>query len=178
MVARGPASSGVTDQAARKLLAAFMDRYTPEIAARARAVLAKMRKLLPGAVEMVYDNYNGLVIGFGPTEKVSDAIFSVVLYPRWVTLFFLQGAQLPDPHGLLKGEGKVVRHFVLDDASDLDRPRVRELFGEALFRARTPMPSGAKGRIVIKSVSPKQRARRPPATRPASRGKPAASRSR
>src|ERR1039458_9537409 len=64
---------------------------------------------LPGAVQLVYDNYNALVIGFGPSERASEASFSIVLYPRWVTLFFLQGAGLPDPRRLLKGSGKVVR---------------------------------------------------------------------
>ena len=47
-----------------------------------------MRARLPGATELVYDTYNALAIGFGPSEKASDAIFSIVLYPRYVTLFF------------------------------------------------------------------------------------------
>ena len=55
-------------------LATFIERYTPEIGALARAVLARMRALVPGAVELVYDNYNALVIGFGPTERASDAV--------------------------------------------------------------------------------------------------------
>ena len=49
------------------------------------------------AVEMIYDNYNWLVIGFSPTDRPSDAIFSLVLPPGRVTLCFLQGAGLPDP---------------------------------------------------------------------------------
>jgi hypothetical protein len=48
-----------------------------------------MRKLVPGAIEMVYDNYNWLVIGFGPPERPSEAIFSIVLPPGKVTLCFL-----------------------------------------------------------------------------------------
>jgi hypothetical protein len=39
--------------------------------------LAKMRARLPGAVELVYDNYNALAIGFGPTERTSEAVFSI-----------------------------------------------------------------------------------------------------
>ena len=78
-------------------LDAFLDKYTPPVATLARACLAKMRARLPGAVQLVYDNYNALAIGFGPSERASEAIFSIALYPRWVTLFFLQGAALPDP---------------------------------------------------------------------------------
>src|SRR5471030_1684650 len=102
---------------AEKQLARFMARYAPAVAAVAKAALAKMRKRLPGAVELVYDNYNALVIAFGPTERVSDVIFSIALYPRWVTLFFKDGATLTDPHGLLKGGGKAFRHIVLDGAA-------------------------------------------------------------
>jgi len=139
----------------------FIARYTPEIGVLARAALARMRTRLPGAIQMVYDNYNALVIGFGPTERASEAIFSIVLYPRWVTLFFLQGAGLPDPHRLLKGKGKVVRHLVLEEAEDLDRPPVEELIAQALARARRPMDGTGPGRMVIKSISPRQRPRRP-----------------
>jgi len=54
-----------------------------------------MRARLPGAVELVYDNHNALAIGFGPTERASDAVFSIALFPRWVSLFFLRGRTSP-----------------------------------------------------------------------------------
>jgi hypothetical protein len=139
----------------------FIGKYSTEIAALTRAALARMRARLPDAIELVYDNYNALAIGFSPTEKTSDAIFSIAVWPRWVSLFFLQGAGLPDPGGLLKGNGKVARHIVLKDASDLDRPAVQELIARALERARTPMECEGTGRIVIKSISANQRPRRP-----------------
>ena len=138
-----------------------MARYEPGIAALAKAALAKLRARLPAACELVYDNYNALVIGFGPSERASDAIFSIALYPRWVTLFFLKGATLPDPAKILKGSGKIVRHLVLADASDLDKPVVRTLMAEALKRADPPFDPKAESRLVIKSISPKQRPRRP-----------------
>ena len=36
-------------------LNAFIAEYSPEIAAQAHAVLARMRKLVPGAIQLVYD---------------------------------------------------------------------------------------------------------------------------
>jgi hypothetical protein len=154
----------MTADSAKQQFEGFLSRYTPEIRVIAKAALSKMRKLVPGAIELVYDNYNALVIGFGPTERASDAIFSLALYPRWVTLFFLQGASLPDRQKLLKGSGKVVRQLVLEDASTLDSPAVKDLIGLALKRASTPMNSAkTRGRMVIKSISPKQRPRRPKA---------------
>jgi hypothetical protein len=142
-------------------LAGFISRYTPEIGEVAQAALAKMRARLPGAVELVYDNYNALAIGFGPTERASDAIFSIALYPRWVSLFFLHGAKLTDPQKLLKGRGKQARHIVLEDANVLDTPAVQALIAKALAGATTPLDVTSPSRIVIKSISAKQRPRRP-----------------
>ena len=94
-------------------LDSFLDKYTPEVAAQARAALARMREILPGAVEVVYDNYNALAIGFATSDRTADAVFSIAVYPRWVSLFLLNGAGLPDPQRLLNGSGNVVRHIVL-----------------------------------------------------------------
>jgi hypothetical protein len=139
----------------------FLSAYTPEIQAFARAALATMRKRLPHAVEMVYDNYNALVCGFGPTERASEAIFSIAVYPNWVTLFFLQGAELPDPKGLLEGTAKLVRSIRLVDEQTLDRADVKAMMALALRMAEVPMDPKAAYKLVIKSISPKQRPRRP-----------------
>lgn len=147
--------------AAERELQDLIDRYTPEIATLARACLKKMRTRFPGAVQLVYDNYNALAIGFSPSARASEAIFSVVLYPRWVTLFFLQGAGLPDPNKLLKGSGKMVRHIVLAAAADLDKPAIQALMATALNRAKVAMDPDAPGSLEIRSISPKQRPRRP-----------------
>jgi len=41
----------------------FLSKYEPGVAAEAKKSLAKLRKLIPNAIEMVYDNYN--VLGGG-----------------------------------------------------------------------------------------------------------------
>jgi hypothetical protein len=140
----------------------FLAAYTPEIEKFARVALAKMRKRLPNAIEMVYDNYNALVCGFGPTERASEAVFSIVMFPRYVSLCFLQGAVLPDPKGLLQGEGNVVRHIRLEDEETLDRADVKAMMLTASKMAEVPFDKKAEYKLVIKSISPKQRPRRPP----------------
>jgi hypothetical protein len=57
-------------------LAGFISKYSPAIAAEGRAALETLRRLVPGAVELVYDNYNGLVVGFSGSDRPSDAILS------------------------------------------------------------------------------------------------------
>jgi hypothetical protein len=142
-------------------LASFIAKYTPEIASLAEAILTKMRGLYPTAIEMVYDNYNALVVGFCPTERPSEAIFSVVLYPKWVSLFFLQAKGLRDPDGLLQGSGSVARHIVLPSPATLDDPSVRALMEEAETRAIAAFDRKGARRLIIKSISDKQRPRRP-----------------
>jgi hypothetical protein len=144
-------------------LAGFIAKFTPEVAAQIRAARRTMRARLPRALELVYDNYNFFVIGYGPSEKASEAIFSLAAHARGVTLCFLQGAGLPDPKKLLRGSGNVVRNVRLESAATLDLPEVRALMTAALERAKTPIGPASAHRLVIKSVSAKQRPRRPAA---------------
>ncbi len=152
----------VTPKPARTQLAAFIKKYAPRVAAEGRAVLSTVRRLVPGATELVYDNYNFLVVGFGPSERASDAVLSVAFAPRWIILCFLQnGPRLPDPKGLLRGTGSRVRNVRLLSAREADTAPVRALIKEALARARVPIPVDGRRRLVIRSISARQRPRRP-----------------
>ncbi|MEI7931722.1 MAG: hypothetical protein WCI21_01510 [Alphaproteobacteria bacterium] len=140
------------DDAAR--LEVLIDRFSPKVAAEARAALAKARALMPGMLELAYDNYNALGIGFSHTEKASGTAISIVLYPRWVSLFFLRGANLHDPHGLLVGKGSQVRHIVLDREDLLDDPRVLALIDQELNRSGRASNPLAERRVMIMVCTP------------------------
>lgn len=142
-------------------LDSFIAKYSPDVAQLGRAAIARMRKLLPAAQVLVYDNYNALAVGFGPSERASQIVFSIAMFPRWVSLFFAKGADLPDPHERLGGSGNVMRHVVLTAPEVLDDPQIRELMQQALARAGVSLQSGKRGAIVIKSISARQRPRRP-----------------
>jgi hypothetical protein len=150
---------------AEKQLDRFLDAFTPEVADVARKTLTKLRKRLPHAIEMIYDNYNALACGFGPNERVSDVIFSIALHPQHVNFFFLQGAKLPDPNDLLQGAGSRVRHIRLEDEKTLDRADVKAMMATAMKMAKVPFDEKTEYKLVIKSVSAKQRPRRPPAAK-------------
>ena len=102
------------------------------------------------------------MVGFGPSHRPSEAVVSLLFVPRWLTLCFLQnGPDLADPRGLLRGSGRVVRNVKLVSAADLDLAPVRALVREALKRADVPIVKGRRRQLIIKSISPKQRSRRP-----------------
>ncbi|MGH9387406.1 MAG: hypothetical protein ACRD2N_24340 [Vicinamibacterales bacterium] len=142
-------------------LARFIAKFMPAMQAMTKSVLRKMRLHFPGATEMVYDNYQALVIGFCPNDHASDVICSIAVYPRWINLYFFEGDTLPDPEGLLQGNGNLVRRIVLQHTDDLDRPAVQALIQRAIDRADPPLNLGAKRRLLIKAISAKQRPRRP-----------------
>jgi hypothetical protein len=159
-----------SQHSAEQQLASMIAKFTPEVASLAHSILATMRERYPTALELVYDNYNALAIGFGATERPSQAIFSVALFPKWVSLFFLQAKDLPDPGKLLQGQGKVARHIRLLSAARLDELSVKKLMQEATARAAIPFAPQGAPRIIIKSISAKQRPRRPGKDAPAPPG--------
>jgi hypothetical protein len=141
------------------LLARFLARFNPDVARLARTARAKLRKRLPGAIEMVYDNYTALAIGYCPTDRPSDAILSIVIFPKKVSICFLQGRHLPDPQRLLQGGGNQVRFVTLDaGAAILDTAPIRALVSEAIAFGETPFRG--RGRLVIRSISATRRRRR------------------
>ncbi|HEV7693382.1 MAG TPA: hypothetical protein VGO52_21280 [Hyphomonadaceae bacterium] len=165
---RGVSASGgkapAGDAAARALLEAAIDKYDPKIAALGRKALGIMRKRLPGALEMVYDNYNALGVGFAGIEKAGKIPLSIVFYPRWITLFFLKGSALPDPEHRLEGKGSTVRSIRIETAKALTETfgdeYVDRLITAAVMHAGWTLDPRGKSRVIIRFVSPKQRPRR------------------
>ena len=140
---------------------AFLAPYTPAIAAATQACRGKLHALFPRGYELVYDNYNALVFAFASTARSNGAILSIAAYPRWVTLFFANGVDLADPQGLLQGDGVRVRSIRLQSPDDLDRPDVLQLIAQAVAPHAQALAAAQPLQTVVKSVSAKQRPRRP-----------------
>ena len=151
----------MTDAASERRIAGFIDKYTPRIAAQLRDARQRLRAHFPRGVEMVFDNYNALVFGIGPSDCTRESFISIAGYPKWVTLFFLDGSGLDDPGGLLEGDGKQVRGIRLKAAADLDAPAVRALIDQAIAPHRAALDAAPPLSTVIKAEAAKQRPRRP-----------------
>ena len=149
-----------SSEAPAKQLADFIAKFDPVIAKRIRSVRAALRKRLPTAIELVYDNYNFFVIGYSTTERASDAIVSLAANAKGVGLAFIYGATLPDPQKLLQGSGSQNRFIRLESAATLAKPAVETLIRAAIAQAKPPLPRTGGGYAIIKSVSIKQRPRR------------------
>jgi hypothetical protein len=145
---------------AERQLAAFVAKFSPTDQRLIRAVRRALRRRLPTANELVYDNYNFFVIGYSPTERPSDAILSMAARANGVGLCFIHGAKLPDPENVLLGLGNQTRFIRLDSARVLERPEVEALIAAAVARSRAPLRSAGRGKLIIRSISAKQRPRR------------------
>jgi hypothetical protein len=145
---------------AERQLKTFIAKFEPKHQKLIRAVRKALRKRFSTAYELAYDNYNFFVIGHGSTERPSDAIVSMAAGANGVGLCFIHGAKLPDPHKLLLGSGSQTRFIRLESVDILARPEVEALLVAAIARAKTPLPTRGRGRLIIRSVSAKQRPRR------------------
>jgi hypothetical protein len=151
--------------AAERQLKGFIAKFEPKTQVLIRAARRALRRRLPSAFELVYDNYNFFVIGYGPTERPSDAILSIAAGASGVGLCFIHGATLPDPATVLLGSGKQTRFVRLPSAATLAQPAVAKLIAAAVAQSTVALPARGRGRLIIRSVSAKQRPRRKPSRR-------------
>ena len=144
---------------AEQQLRSFIAKFDAPNQALLRAARRVLRKRLPTAHELVYDNYNFFVIGYSPTEKPSDAILSLTGSSNGVGLCFIYGAKLRDPNKILRGSGNQTRSIHLDTVEVLAQPDVATLIDQAVAQARAPFPVRGPRKLIIRSISAKQRPR-------------------
>src|SRR6516162_6017880 len=134
-----------------------------------RKLALAARKLIleeaPEANEFVYQVYT-IADHFAFTERPSDAFVFTTTHANWVNLGFNFGSLLPDPYGLLRGEGKLIRHIRMARAADLDGPGVRELVRAAIAQAERPEGKAGKPRFVVRTAQSAKKRLAPSRRRP------------
>ena len=102
----------------------FLAAYPPAVRDLAQRTRALVRAALPGSVEHLYPGWQAIGYGSG---GMKGQICAIMPTKAGVSLSFNRGAILPDPHGLLTGTGKLLRHVKLTTPADVDAPALREL---------------------------------------------------
>ena len=141
-------------------LTRFIDKFERRHQTLIRAVRKTLRRRFPTAYELAYDNYNFFALGYSPTERPSDSIISMAAGASGVGLCFIRGARLPDPTKILLGSGNQTRFIRVESVEVLARPEVRALVAAAVALSRVPFQAAGRGKLIIRSVSAKQRPRR------------------
>jgi hypothetical protein len=109
-----------------EIAAAFEPRVR-DLAVRTRALIAEV---YPEVVEVPWVRQNVVGYGVGP-KKMSEHFCYIAFHKDHVNLGFNQGAELPDPEGLLEGPGKTLRHVKIAKPEDLEDPALRRLLEAA-----------------------------------------------
>ena len=112
-----------------------------------RDLRAAVKKCVPGVKETV--NPWGM-----PTFEWKGSFLYFMQGKNHVTFGFLQGTSLPDPHKLLEGTGKNLRHIKLREQEDLNREGMHELI-HAAARRNKENPASTMGTALKMSRAPK-----------------------
>jgi hypothetical protein len=99
--------------------------HVPEVQAIARALRELVRRELPDATEQV--DFGNRLIAFGRSTKMRDLLFAVIPHTAHVNLQLSDGANLPNPDGLIEGTGKRIRHVKLRSVEAAGSPVLREI---------------------------------------------------
>ncbi len=92
----------------------------------------------PDSNELLYHTH-ALTAVFSISDKLGDAFCHIPIYSEHLNLGFNKGTLLNDPHGLLKGTGKLIRHIEIKQQSDYRNPEVERLVREAFDIALNDM---------------------------------------
>lgn len=121
----------------------YLKPYDPRVSALALALREMVLSIAPDAPEMIYDAYNAVAFGFSYTGRLKEAFIHIATYAKHVNLGFNYGATLADPHGVLKGSGKQIRHIKVERSADLDLPYLKEYIWAAIAQAGKPQSPAA-----------------------------------
>jgi len=108
-------------------------------------------KMYPDSNELLYHTH-ALTALFTVSEKMSDAFCMIPIYTKHLNLGFNKGTLLEDPHGLLQGTGKLIRHIPITRAKDFRNKKVEGLLGAAVDLAVEDLdkPSKLLGQTISK----------------------------
>jgi hypothetical protein len=101
----------------------FLQNYPPNVQELARLTQAWVKQVLPESSEELALGYKMIMYKLRPNGR--QFVVYIAPYPKHVNLGFLMGTSLSDPHKVLKGTGKTLRHIKIKQAGDLEKVGVR-----------------------------------------------------
>lgn len=116
---------------------ALLSDHTIAVRETAERLRDLLRRTVPDARESI--DLPDHLLAYGWSDRMRDLVFAIAPHAAHVNLQLADGAQLPDPTGIVEGTGKRIRHVKFRSVADVQRPAVRALI-EAQIAAR-PRPS-------------------------------------
>lgn len=88
-------------------------------------------KAYPDCNEILYHTH-ALTAVYSISEKMSDGFCHIPIYANHLNLGFNKGTLLSDPHQLLQGTGKLIRHIPIKHKADLKNKAIKQLIKNAI----------------------------------------------
>jgi len=102
----------------------WMHKHSGELGVIAQRWFEVMRGCGDDVRELLHDGH--------PTTCVADAAFGYVnVFKAHVNVGFFRGAEIADPHGMLEGDGKFMRHVKLRPEHDVEAAALGNLIETA-----------------------------------------------
>ena len=134
---------------AARALAEFLQPYDPPV----RVLALGLRKLVISEVapcqETLFRTSYTVAFLYSASARVSESFCHISVHRQHVNLAFMRGSLLPDPNGLLEGDGAWMRHIHVRVPADLERPELRTFVRAACAEA-DHTPSGGRVTSVVK----------------------------
>lgn len=125
--------------AADKKIDEFLSNYTEEVVVIALKLRAVLLKQLPGIIEQA--DIPAKMIAYCYGQKYPDMVCTIIPSKKGIKLGFYKGVDLPDPHNLLKGKGKISRYVEISSAEQIKSPGLKKLIESALAAYKKRMIS-------------------------------------
>jgi hypothetical protein len=133
----------------------FLFPFDPAVRSKTLGLRQVVIEELGSCHEFILSMGAKLSLIYSSTGRViADGICYIGVYRAHVNLGFPRGVDLDDPHGVLRGAGKAMRHIQVKRLSDLDRPELRVLLRQARKDAGGCRPGGP-GEVITRVKRPK-----------------------
>jgi len=114
----------------------FLYAYDPTVQSIGLGLRTVVLEEMAPCFEYIFTMRSKVVLLYGTSDKVlADCVCSIAIFRRHATLVFHRGVDLSDPHHLLRGTGKALRHIRVEHLQDLDRPELRRYLRQARRRS-------------------------------------------
>lgn len=95
-------------------------------------------EIYPDSNELLYHTH-ALTALFSISDKLSDAFCIIPIYTNHLNLGFNKGTLIKDPHKLLTGTGKLMRHIPITTQAEYRNKKVKDLVKSAVDFAKKDM---------------------------------------
>src|SRR6476646_2416178 len=114
----------------------WMHKHSGQLVEIAQRWFEVMRACGDDVRELLHDGH--------PTACVADAAFGYVnVFKAHVNVGFFRGAEIADPHGMLEGDGKFMRHVKLRPEHHVEATVLRKLIETAYIDMKRRLNTGS-----------------------------------